>query len=167
MELLVVMAIIMTLAGIGFGTYMLIIKSSKEKETELIINAVAEAMEARSADISSAQRAEMAGMITSGYTFPDGDSSDGSTQALVRYISGDFDGDGNIDVGAKSKVPEIIPGEFGQGSYLNSGGMIVDSWDRPIRYTFPGVYHTEDDGFDLRSAGPDGIFDNEDDIILK
>jgi len=164
-EVIVVMAIIMGLAGIGFGVFFKVNDSAKENETRTILEAVASAMDARSADISSTQRDSVG--VQPGFTFPNGDGSEGSTTDLVSYISGDFNGDEEIDVGAKTKLPEISPGESGKNSYLDKDGRIVDSWNTPIRYTFPGVYHTEDDGFDLQSAGIDRIFDNEDDIILK
>lgn len=176
LEILVVMAIILGLAGIGFSVFMSSLTTAKENETQAILNAVSEAMVARSADISSAQREEAAVGITAGFTFPDGDGSASSTENLVFYISGDFDGDGTIDVGAETKNSKIVPGASGSGSYLNSDGRIVDSWGNPIRYTFPGVYHNEDDGFDLESAGPDELFSGTNDdgkdaeldnIILK
>ena len=164
-EVLVVMAIVASLSGIGFSVFFSANKTAKENETRVILKAVSSAMDSRSVDISSTQRTAIG--ITAGRTFPDGDNTISSSEKLVFYISGDFDGDGNIDDGAKTKMPEIVAGESGKGSYLDADERIVDSWDTPIRYTFPGVYHTEDDGFDLQSAGADRIFGNEDDIILK
>ncbi len=169
-EVLVVMAIIFTMAGIGFGVFFKSLQSAKENETRLILDAVSSAMVARSVDISSTQRAETALGITTGFVYPDANNEDSSTEKLIFYISGDFNGDGNVDVGVKSKDSKIVKEGAGQDSYvklIGSKWVVVDSWDKPIHYKFPGVYHNEDDGFDLRSAGPDGIFDNEDDIILK
>ncbi|MFT5905240.1 MAG: prepilin-type N-terminal cleavage/methylation domain-containing protein [Cryomorphaceae bacterium] len=173
LEVLVVMAIIASLSAIGFGVFLKISETAKEKETRLIIKAVSAAMDARSGDISSSQRAKFGTDITDGLTFPNGDNTVSSTEILVDYISGDFDGSGDIDDGAKTKEPKIVPGGSGKNSYLNATGSIVDSWGTPIRYKFPGVYHTEDNGFDLESAGPDKDFGSasnaatRDNIILK
>ncbi len=164
-EIIVVMAIIISLAGIGFGVFFQMNKTARENETQTILEAVSNAMIARSADISAEQRATVG--IQTGFTFPNGNGSDGSTEDLVSYISGDFDGDGKTDEGAETKLPEVSPTKSGKNSYLDEDGRIIDSWNTPIRYTFPGVYHTEDDGFDLQSAGPDRTFDTDDDIILK
>jgi prepilin-type N-terminal cleavage/methylation domain-containing protein len=175
-EVLVVMAIIASLSGIGFSVFFKMNKTAKENETRVILNAVSSAMDARSVVISSVQRADPALDIRTGRTFPYGDNTESSSEKLVFYISGDFDGDGNIDDGAKTKMPEIVAGESGKGSYLDADERIVDSWNIPIRYRFPGVYHTEDDGFDLESAGPDTQFEGTNDdgkdatldnIILK
>ncbi|MGJ8657232.1 MAG: prepilin-type N-terminal cleavage/methylation domain-containing protein [Akkermansiaceae bacterium] len=174
-EVLVVMAIIASLAGIGFGVFFKMNESAREGETRTMINAVAAAMEARAADISSAQRADVG--ITSGFTFPNGSGGDDSSEILIQYISGDFDGDGNIDEGAETVLPEVVVGSGDGNSYIEEVGsswVIVDSWGNPIRYTFPGVYNNQDDGFDLESAGPDKEFGSgdgdalsDDNIILK
>ncbi len=165
MEVIVVMAIIFGLAGIGFGDFFQMNNTAKEGETRAILNAVSEAMVARSADISSDQRGDVG--VQTGFIYPTGDGGDKSTEALVSYISGDFDGNGYIDDNARTKSSAIVPGQTGSSSYLNDDDVIVDSWGTPIRYTFPGDYHNEDNGFDLESAGPDREFDTDDDIILK
>lgn len=160
-ELIVVMAIIMSLAGIGYGVYLKIFRTSKEKETQIILESVSAAMVARAADISSAQRADPALGITTGLTFPNGDNSATSTASLIFYISGDFDGDGNIDTGAETKLTQLLIDSGEKDSYIKQVGanwVIVDKWGTPIRYQFPGIYHTEDDGFDLESAGYDKEF---------
>jgi len=179
-ELLVVMAIIATLSGIGFGVFLYMNTSAKESETETIINAVAAAMDARSADISSDQRDDL--NIPDDATFPEGDGSESSTEDIVYYIMGDFDRNGVVDEGAETKLPQLSSVDSGEASFLNEDGYIVDSWGTPIRYTYKdqgggnysGEYHNEDNGFDLESAGPDKEFGSsssdslsEDNIILK
>ena len=175
-ELLVVMAIVVSLAGIGFGVFSKMNTTSRENETRTIINAVSAAMEARAGDISSAQRGLMAS-IQPALTYPDGDDSDTSTEDLVLYISGDFDGDKKVDEGMKSKLPEVVVESAGKNSYIKKVGenwLIVDSWGTPLRYTYPGVYNNYDDGFDIESAGPDKEFGvggsddlSKDNILLK
>lgn len=170
-ELLVVIAIIATLSAIGFGTFFKIREGANEKETSARINAVAAAMVARSEDITSAQRADVG--ITNGL-YPIGDGLDGSTADLIRYISGDYDGDeeGEIDDGVKTKLPEVVVSSANRNSFIKEMGadnwLIVDSWNTPLHYTFPGIVNNYDNGFDLESAGPDRDFSaKEDNIILE
>ena len=47
-----------------------------------------------------------------------------------------------------------------EGPYLDR--IPIDEWGHPLRYTFPDP--TDPGSYDLRSAGPDGIFDTADDI---
>jgi prepilin-type N-terminal cleavage/methylation domain-containing protein len=174
-EVLVVMAIMFGLAGIGYSVFFKINETAKENETGVMLQAVASAMDARSVDISSTQRDDVG--VQTGLTFPDGDGSETSSEVLVNYISGDFDGDGNIDLGTKTKETKVVRGLKVKGSYIkeiDGRWLIVDSWNTPIRFTFPGDYHNEDDGFDLESAGPDREFGSgstdplsKDNIILK
>lgn len=171
-EVIVVMAIIASLAAIGFGVFFQMNNSAREKETAVIINTIASAMDARAADISAEQR-DLVGIVA-GFTYPSGDGTENSTIDLVRYIAGDFDGDGATDQGADTKMSNLLAQESGKSSLLDEQGRIIDSWKTPIRYTFPGNYHNEDDGFDLESAGPDREFGSgedddlaRDNIILK
>jgi len=164
-EVIVVMAIIITLSGIGFGVFFKMNENARASQTQVIIDSVAAAMEGRSLDITRDQR-DTLGLAS---TFPSGAGGDDSTVDLVSYISGDFDGDGETDDGVETKLPQLVANDSdsNQDSYLDDDGRIVDGWGNPIQYTFPGDYHNEDDGFDLVSAGPDEEFGTEDDIILK
>ena len=165
-EVIVVIAIIITLSGIGFGVFFKMNEKARASQTQVIIDSVAAAMEGRALDITRDQR-DTFGLSS---TFPEASSGDdNSTVDLVSYISGDFDGDGETDDGVETKLPQLVANDSdsNQDSYLDDDGRIVDGWGNPIQYTFPGVYHNEDDGFDLVSAGPDKEFGTEDDIILK
>ncbi|MCK6482245.1 MAG: hypothetical protein L6R43_19500, partial [Planctomycetes bacterium] len=46
---------------------------------------------------------------------------------------------------------------------MKSGGQDADTWQRPLRYT----KNDGDGSFEVRSAGPDGVFDNADDIVER
>ena len=48
------------------------------------------------------------------------------------------------------------------GPYLPKASALKDPWDNEFIYEFPGKYNTN--GYDMSSAGPDGIAGNEDDI---
>lgn len=170
MEILIVIAIIATLAGIGFAVFNNVLGSSSEKETIVRMNAVATAMETRQGDITTAQKEAMNMDLTK--TFPEANGSANSSAILVRYLSGDFDGDGEVDDGARPTMTEIVAEnaqELSAGtSYVNKEGLLIDSWGNEIRYQFPGVYQNGVDGFDLISAGPDGDHSTEEDnIYLK
>ena len=167
-EILVVIAIIATLTAIGYGTFLKLQESARENATELILNDVSRAMESRANNITSDQRTLLG--LPNGDTYPMGGGDNLSTTALVNYISGDYDGDGVIDPGVTTESPQIVAESAANGSYLKdeSGAWVItDSWGTPLRYTFPGVHNSHDDGFDLVSAGPDKVFGGDDDIILE
>jgi general secretion pathway protein G len=46
------------------------------------------------------------------------------------------------------------------GPYIERAGAI-DPWSRPFRFAAPGLHNPT--GFDLQSAGPDGLFNTPDD----
>lgn len=45
-----------------------------------------------------------------------------------------------------------------------STGPLQDHWDRPIRFRFDASAATAVDAIEIRSAGPDGVFDTGDDV---
>jgi len=47
-----------------------------------------------------------------------------------------------------------------KGPYVET--LPTDPWKNPYRYSYPGEMN--DDGYDIRSAGPDGQFNTSDDI---
>jgi len=49
-----------------------------------------------------------------------------------------------------------------RGPYVANEAALTDPWARPLRYICPGQHNPT--GFDLSSAGPDGVFDTADDI---
>ncbi len=52
-------------------------------------------------------------------------------------------------------------GEYPSSLRQVLGYVPRDPWGREIRYS------PSDDGFELRSAGPDGVFASQDDIVLR
>jgi len=48
------------------------------------------------------------------------------------------------------------------GPYVRSTNAFLDAWGHAFRYRH--VVWGKDDFFELRSAGPDGVFDTQDDI---
>ena len=50
-----------------------------------------------------------------------------------------------------------------RGPYLQADRIPLDPWDNPYIYVCPGRHNRK--GFDLWSAGPDGRFGTEDDIV--
>jgi len=53
--------------------------------------------------------------------------------------------------------------EAWQGPYLEKEEDLIDPWKNQIKYVFPGKTH--ENMFDLISAGPDGQFDTDDDLL--
>ena len=163
-EMLVVIAIIALVSAIGYGTFIKLRENARINATELIIEAVASAMDARSSNITSAQRAAVS--IPPEQTFHSGDGSETSTNDLIAYLSGNF----GVGDEVTSVLPQVDVNTAGTAnSYVedvNGQFLIVDSWGTPLRYTFPGDHNTHDDGFDLESAGPDKDFDEDSDNII-
>lgn len=164
-ELLAVMVIIAVLASFGFGTYMLVNKNARVTQAKVMIENLTAAIEARSGqDFSATDLNDLSAILESGTRYPKGDGSDTSTDGLYAYLSGDYDSDGEVDDDRNPMFSEIDPQYDGKGKYLNAAKLIVDPWQTPLRYEFPGAKNNVEEGFDLWSAGPDKEFDTDDDI---
>ena len=71
----------------------------------------------------------------------------------------------------EGREPEVIAALLGQNpkqksylrpdfrQFLDEHGEILDSWKQPFRFD-----RASDGGIKLRSAGPNGLFDDEDDV---
>lgn len=57
-----------------------------------------------------------------------------------------------------------VPKKYPKDGYLDTKELPKDGWGNEIKYTIPGTKNTN--GYDLRSAGPDEQFDNDDDIVM-
>lgn len=156
-EILVVITIIAVLASIGFGTYMLVNRTAAEKNCKLLIENVGMQLEKRvNQQFTAEERALLeAGVLDTDGVFPAGDGSATSTKNLVALIAGDFDNDGTVDDDQKPLISEIDPKYTGRGRLVRDG-LLVDPWNRPMYYRYPGEKNNMENGFDLWSAGPDG-----------
>lgn len=164
-EMLVVVAIIAVLAGMGFGTFMLVGKNAKISQAELMIENVSSSLEARlSEGFSKSELADLGDVLDARSNMPTGSGGKNSTRGLYRILSGDFNNDGRIDEGVEPAFPEIDPEYEGAGRYVNDDRLLIDPWRQPLRYQYPGINNNVEDGFDIWSAGPDGEFDTDDDI---
>lgn len=138
-ELMTVIAIIALLAGIGFGTYVLVNQNTARNETKIIIENV---------------QAQMEVLQNEGITLPDGDGGESSSKAIVDLLSEGLDG--------TPMIPEIDPDYEGKGKLVDSQGRLIDAWGNPIRYTNPGSMNNMENGFDLWSDGQDTTTDKDD-----
>lgn len=156
-EILVVITIIAVLASIGFGTYMLVNRTAAEKSCKILIENVGMQLEKRvNQQFTAEERALLeAGVLDTDGVFPAGDGSATSTKNLVALIAGDFDNDGTVDDDQKPLISEIDPKYAGRGRLVRDG-LLVDPWNRPMYYRYPGEKNNMENGFDLWSAGPDG-----------
>jgi len=50
------------------------------------------------------------------------------------------------------------------GPYLKSSSIPLDPWGNPYKYTYPSELTSSEYLYDIVSAGPDGVYGNEDDI---
>ena len=51
-----------------------------------------------------------------------------------------------------------------RGIYLNSASLPLDPWGNEYRYTYPSTLTGSEYLYDIVSAGPDGVYGNEDDV---
>ena len=58
-------------------------------------------------------------------------------------------------------LPVVAHKTAGGGGYILSGNRLRDAWGHEFQY------HCGADGYELRSAGPDGMFQTRDDVVLK
>jgi hypothetical protein len=58
------------------------------------------------------------------------------------------------------KLPDSLGAITRDPAQFKSNPDRLDAWNRPI------LYRTAESAYELRSSGPDGVFDNEDDVVL-
>lgn len=51
-----------------------------------------------------------------------------------------------------------------RGPYLKSATVPLDPWGNSYRYTYPSQLTSSETLYDIVSAGPDGVYGNEDDV---
>lgn len=164
-ELLTVMAILAILGGFGFGTYILVIKQSKESEAKIMLENISSQLEVRIAQgFTQDEETALSGLLDGNTLYPTGDGLDESTKGLYAVLSSDFDRSGQVDDDYTPSFPKMDPEYQGKGKYVNKDLLLIDPWQQPLRYLYPGDKNNVENGFDLWSAGPDGEFDTEDDI---
>ncbi|MFK7911679.1 MAG: type II secretion system protein GspG [Akkermansiaceae bacterium] len=141
-EIMVVIAIIIVLAGMvvsGVGWYK---RKAAENKTKVLVASVERALEEYRSDNS---------------TFPVvNDPNEGSTSEVYMALFGDSDGDGQANSGETVYLSILDPNLTGNKLNVEKNGgayVIVDSWFAPLRYQSPGDMNPD---FDLWSMGPDG-----------
>ena len=149
-ELLGAMALIVILAGIAFSGYTYAMNRAKESATTSTIKQIETALEA--AKIKAGYYPASANYAVIKFTV---DSSE--LLQKVEFGSTELSAAKNKKLFAEFK--KIIDFESIRQN-LNSRGELEDSWGKEIYYAFPGKINKT--GFDLVSAGPDGVFAKED-----
>ncbi|MHC4645398.1 MAG: type II secretion system major pseudopilin GspG [Planctomycetota bacterium] len=69
----------------------------------------------------------------------------------------------NTDEGLEVLVAALQTPRW-KGPYLRSATVPPDPWGNPYRYAFPSDLTGSATLYDIVSAGPDGVFGNEDDV---
>lgn len=138
MELLVVMAIIATLAAMTIAGLGIVKEKVKDKRTDVLINGLDNALEAYQLDNNE---------------IPDGDGSLQSSIELYRVLYADYDLDGISDAGEEVYYEKLDANA--KGGNLNvsreDGYIIIDAWQQPLHYQSPGEQNPD---FDIWSFGP-------------
>jgi prepilin-type N-terminal cleavage/methylation domain-containing protein len=161
-EMLVVIAIIGILIGMGTAGYKITWKKIKESRTKAAIAKMKLAIESfKTKNGYYPQGATYCVTVTSIKDATDTNSND--FEAII--IPSD-----NTD--KLAKILNLAELKENHGDTYSSNLVLVDAYPcifggkkmrgRPIIYIFPGATNTT--SFDLYSAGPDGIPDNDDDI---
>ncbi|MEO1856056.1 MAG: prepilin-type N-terminal cleavage/methylation domain-containing protein [Rubritalea sp.] len=161
-EILTVIVILAILGGIGFGTYITVIRQSKTSQTEVMIENISSMLEARvNQGFSKDDLDDLNGIIDSSTLYPTGDGSDTSSENLYAVLSGDYTLTGKVDDDRQPMFPQIDPEYAGKGKYVNKDRLLIDPWQRPLRYEYDAsgatqLHNNVENGFDVWSLGPDG-----------
>lgn len=159
MELLVVMAIIATLAGISFAAYRGILIGARQKQTVIIIQSISDAMDQRWSD--GVPFTTASGSQSGEYPFPsDGNAGVASSALLLEALRNKYEVKNN---GGIAYLPEVDTPK--NRKYLGQEGaktVMLDGFGKPLRYRFngntgKGKMNNFVGGFDLWSVGPDGV----------
>lgn len=139
-EILVVMAIISVLMSLLLGGVMLARTKARKDQTRVILANIAMALSNYRTDMGD---------------FPAGRGDLGSSEALCAALTS-----------AQGFGPYIQKGNMETRDTNGNGAPeLVDAWTNPIYYK-RGELLTDDRDFELRSAGPDGVYGNDDDIVM-
>lgn len=156
-ELLAVMALIAILGSIGFGVYSYSKNKAKESATEALMKQLEAGLE-KLHDNSHYPRSSAGGFSPIIVTL----ATDGTVETvnfggetLTRQTGVSLKKQQRLqqarfDAFVKSLDMQVINGN------VDSGGAILDAWGNRIYYRSPGGFKSG--GYDLISAGPDGLF---------
>ncbi len=156
-ELMVVMAIIATLASISLVAFNAVVRNAREKNTKLRIEAIeASLIEYLGDDVTN--------------VLPAGDGSTNPSE-LYEVLTGDLNKNWKIDDDEFGRMIELIPTIFTDAAetipYIDSSyvhvdkdGVLYDDFGQVLRYyhdvaTNRGAKNYFENGFDLWSAGQD------------
>lgn len=156
-ELMVVVALIVLLAGIGIGGYTFAMQRSRISQTEALIARISAALEN--------------GKVKHGFYPQQKDDDNFFLQAELDVDpTGDYKRVDGVTSG-NFKYPEAYMRDYRKavdmenllGSCAKIAGddtlYVVDAWGRPLFYRYPGKRNPG--SFDLISAGPDGKIADE------
>ena len=143
-EMLVVIGIITILAGLLTSGIVVARQHARRKTTQLLFETIALALDRYSSDLNQ---------------YPDASGNAESAEILYRALA--------ERVGFGPYIKGLSADQAGDTD--GDGGMeLLDGWRQPIRFTecryLSDVGGPERD-FELRSAGPDGEFDTDDDVV--
>ena len=166
-EILLVMALIAVLTGIAVGGYSYAMNASRESATRAAIKQLGAAFESCK--------------IKHGFYPPSSriTQKSGTNYAKIRLFDtgGAEISDANLaskwKTDAKVYTSKKLPEEYFKTfrrtldleslrQYVDSSGFVCDAWGGELLYMAPDT--TAKKHFTIRSAGPDGIIGNEDDI---
>ncbi len=144
-EILVTLAIISLLAGIGFGGYSYAMNSARESSTKALLKQLEAGLSAVRAECGYYPKTENYGMIE--ITF----NSD-NTPDKVKF------GGTELNKAARQAFLKMVDIESIRKN-IDDNHNLTDSWGTPIYYCHVGKINTT--GYDLLAAGEDGKFSED------
>jgi general secretion pathway protein G len=140
-EILVVIAIISTLAGLLMSGVMIARTKVRKDQTKISLANIGMALKNYRTDMGD---------------YPPGSGDITSSETLYKELT--------TAKGFGPYLPGLDSKDI-KDTDKNGSPELVDPWGNPIWYT-RGDNLTNDKDFELRSAGPDGIYGTDDDIVL-
>ena len=159
-EILVVMAILAVLMGMGLGVYSLAMGAAKRSKTEALIKKIEIALET----VKSKHGYYFQSNIMPGNKFviPKNPSSLLLTPPTLASLTGTIETTAFPDAEALATFIKAIDYESFKNAHtkeIEISGIkvlvIIDAWERPLFYKCPGTVNTGT--FDIISAGGDGL----------
>lgn len=171
-ELLAVVALIAVLSALGFGGYSYAKGKARESATEALLKQIEAGLENFHTKNGYYPKSKNGNFTPIRFTF----NSDGTVESVIfsdtdssstdKFTKLTFNAN---PTNKKQRMENELLASFTKAldlevlkNSLNSSGEVIDAWgEKPVYYRSPGVF--KPGGYDLISAGADGVFSKKTD----